>query len=130
MDIKRADMINLPYKDESFDAVLAFHAIYHQNDEGIEKVVNEIKRVLKPGGEAYITFNSKAGTYFKSEDVERISDNTIIKTQGHEAGIPHFYADKKQVENLLKDFKILEFFHKEEYYGNYIGAHYFVLAQK
>ncbi len=124
------DMVKLPFPDASFDSVLAFHAIYHQDDEGLKMVVGEIKRVLRVGGEAYLTFNSKNSTSFKSNDVERLSPNTIVKTKGHEAGIPHFYASKVEVEEMLKGFEMIEFTYKEEYYPDYVGAHYFVLAKK
>jgi ubiquinone/menaquinone biosynthesis C-methylase UbiE len=126
----KADMIFLPFKDSSFDCLLAYHAIYHQDDEGIKKVIAEIKRVLKKGGEAYITFNSKNNSSFKSKDVKRLSENTIIKTKGHEEGIPHFYANKEEIETLLKDFEIKEFSYKEEYYPNFTSTHYFVLVKK
>ncbi|HEX7364214.1 MAG TPA: class I SAM-dependent methyltransferase [Dehalococcoidia bacterium] len=51
-----ADAVSLPYADGSFDCAIAV-AIYH-NIEGAEqrrKALSELKRVLKPGGEAFIT---------------------------------------------------------------------------
>lgn len=124
------DMLSLPYKSNSFDTLIAFHAIYHTDDQGIKKILSEIKRVLKAGGEAFITFNTKNGSSYKSSDGRRLSDNTIIKTTGHEAGIPHYYASKQEVEVLLKDFELIEFSYKEEYWQDYIGTHYFTLVKK
>lgn len=130
IEIKCADMVSLPFKNHSFDCLLAYHAIYHQDDSGIKKVIQEIKRVLKKGGEGYITFNSVNSSAFKAKNVKRISKNTIIKTEGHEAGIPHYCASKEEVEKLLIDFEILEFSYKEEYYPDYTAAHYFVLVKR
>ena len=127
---KVCDMLSLPYEDSSFDCLIAYHAIYHTDDEGIHKVINEIKRILKAGGEAYITFNTKNGSSFKDPDGKHLTDNTVIKTKGHEAGIPHYYASKQDVELLLKDFEIVEFSYKEEYWQDYLGTHYFVLIKK
>lgn len=124
------DMLSLPYSNEYFDSVVAFHAIYHTDDLGIEKVIEEIDRVLKKEGEIFITFNSKGSTAFRDSDNQHLTESTIVKTRGHEAGIPHFYANKEQVEKLLKNFEILEFSYKEEYWPDYTGAHYFVLAKK
>lgn len=124
------DMISLPYKDSFFDCLLAYHAIYHQDDAGIIKVISEIKRVLKKGGEAYITFNSQNSSAYRSDGAKRLTENTIIKTKGHETDIPHFYASKEDVKRLLKGFEIKEFSYKEEYYPDYTGAHYFVLVKK
>lgn len=44
----KADVHNLPYKDNSLDAVLAFDVIEHLDSP--QKALNEIKRVLKRGG--------------------------------------------------------------------------------
>lgn len=123
------DMLSLPYEDDRFDCLLAYHAIYHTDDRGIKKALFEIKRVLKRRGEAYITFNSQNSDSYKSSENKHLTQNTIIKEKGHEAGIPHYYAKKEDVENLLKDFEILEFSYKEEYYSDYTGAHYFVLVK-
>ncbi len=46
-----ADAQALPFGDESFDAVIANHMLYHVPD--ISKALEEIKRVLKPGGHFY-----------------------------------------------------------------------------
>lgn len=43
-----ADAMNLPYADGSFDAVIIANALHIVPDPG--KVLNEIKRVLRPGG--------------------------------------------------------------------------------
>jgi len=130
IETKVCDMLSLPYKNNSFDCLIAYHAIYHSDDTGIKKVIDEINRILKVGGEAYITFNTKYGSSFKDSKNKHLSENTIIKSEGHEAGIPHYYANKLDVELLLKDFQIIEFSYKEEYWGDYIATHYFVLVKK
>ncbi|MFC1726896.1 class I SAM-dependent methyltransferase [Patescibacteria group bacterium] len=127
---KVTDMLSLPYEDNLFDCLVAFNVIYHADDKGVVKTISEMKRVLKKKGEAFVTFNSKNSTSFKAESNKRLSENTVIKTEGNEAGIPHYYADKADVEKLVKDFKTIEFSYKEEYYPDYVGAHYHVLLTK
>lgn len=124
------DMLSLPYKDNAFDCLLAYHAIYHTDDSGLIKVINEIRRVLKKDGEAFITFNSINSSDYKNPENKQLSKNTIVKTKGREVGIPHYYANKADVERILKDFSIEEFSYKEYYSGDYTGAHYFVLVKK
>lgn len=46
--IEMADVGNLPFEPDSFDAVTAFETIYFWPD--LERAFREIKRVLKPGG--------------------------------------------------------------------------------
>ena len=50
-----ADASALPFSDESLDAVLACHMLYHVPDPS--KALDEIRRVLKPGGIAAVTTN-------------------------------------------------------------------------
>lgn len=125
-----SDMLNIPYDPEFFDAVVAFRSIYHTDDEGIKNTINNINKVLKIGGEALITFNSKNSWSFKNAE-NFISDNTIMKNSGQESGIPHFYADKKDIEKLLADFDIKKFWYTEEYWPDDLyTAHYFVIVEK
>lgn len=50
---KEIDAQSIPYEDETFDAVLANHMLYHVPDR--LKAIAEIKRVLKPGGRLIAT---------------------------------------------------------------------------
>jgi ubiquinone/menaquinone biosynthesis C-methylase UbiE len=93
-------------------------------------VLDNINRVLKVGGEALVTFNSKNSWSFKNSD-NFISDNTIMKTSGQESGIPHFYANKEDIEGLLKNFEIEKLWYTEEYFQNDMHtSHYFTLIKK
>jgi SAM-dependent methyltransferase len=47
-----AEHDRFPFEDESFDGVFFTHVIEHMNEK--QHVLNEISRVLKPGGELYI----------------------------------------------------------------------------
>lgn len=127
---KISDMLDLPYDSEWFDAIIAFRSIYHTDDRGIKKTIGNINRILKIGGEAFVTFNSKNSWSFKNSD-NLISNNTIIKISGQESGIPHFYADKKDIEGLLKNFEVERFWYTERYRpNNMYTAHYFTLIKK
>jgi ubiquinone/menaquinone biosynthesis C-methylase UbiE len=127
---KVGDMLELPYNNNQFDCVISFHTIYHTDYIGVEKSLKEVKRVLTDNGEAFVTFNSQNSSTFTDPGNKFLTANTVIKTEGEEKGVPHFYAKKENVEKLLKDFRILDFFYKEEYYPDFTGAHYFTLIKK
>ena len=48
----QSDLIDLPFKDSSFDALITTDVLEHIPHA--EKAVSELKRVLKPGGKAFI----------------------------------------------------------------------------
>jgi ubiquinone/menaquinone biosynthesis C-methylase UbiE len=50
---KEIDAQAIPFEDETFDAVIANHMLYHVPDR--TKAIAEIKRVLKPGGHLIAT---------------------------------------------------------------------------
>jgi ubiquinone/menaquinone biosynthesis C-methylase UbiE len=50
---KEIDAQSIPFADETFDAVIANHMLYHVPDK--VKALAEIKRVLKPGGHFFAT---------------------------------------------------------------------------
>jgi ubiquinone/menaquinone biosynthesis C-methylase UbiE len=52
-------MKELPYKDESFDCILAYHVISHTDTQGIKRILKELNRVLRKSGEFFITLCSK-----------------------------------------------------------------------
>lgn len=54
---KRGDIYALPFKDNSFDALLMVRATHHFKD--IQKVSDELYRILKPGGVAVIEVANK-----------------------------------------------------------------------
>lgn len=50
-DFEIVDPNNIPFEDESFDLVIANHILFYMKD--LDKVLKEIKRVLKVGGYFY-----------------------------------------------------------------------------
>lgn len=64
-DLRLADAEQLPFSDGSFDVVYTFGVIHHTPDT--QKAVDEIHRVLKPGGLALISvYHRNSAFYFVS----------------------------------------------------------------
>ncbi len=126
-----ADMTALPADDAAFDCAVCFHAVYHTDWQGLCRALAEIRRVLKPNGEVYLTFNAKDNPSF-TRGVP-VDGHTIYKTGGLEDGIPHTYVDIDDIRTLMDGFAIVNaqkiegFVHHEK--PTY-GVHYYVLARK
>lgn len=62
---EQIDAQSIPYPDESFDAVIANHMLYHVPDR--PKAIQEISRVLKPDGHLIATTVGRSHLYEMSE---------------------------------------------------------------
>lgn len=112
------DMLSLNYSNESFDCIFAYHVISHTDSIGMKKTIAEIERVLKPNGEVYLSFCSKESKEFIENSSNKLDKNTIIRRDGFEKGIPHFYADLNDIKELLANFKIELIKHTEYFYSD------------
>lgn len=133
VDLRVGDMLNLPYGDDNFDCIYCRNVISHTDTAGMRKIVSELKRVLRKGGECYLTLGSKQTWGFK-QDWPVVDENTKIRVEdGPENGIPHFYADYDLIVDLFKDFEIVKVFQVEEYITKErttSSFHYHVLIRK
>lgn len=109
------DMQRLPFADDSFDALVAFHVIYHTTVSGLRATLAEIHRVLRPGGGAYLTFLGRleeriAG--FRSDvargiclEVEPFTFVYLRDAPG-DKDVLHHYVDEEELRALLARFRV------------------------
>ena len=102
-----ADMVDLPYDDGSFDCVFAYLSVSHTDSTGFGRILSGIRRVLVPGGAVFMTLCSKDTWSFRDAGYPRLDDNTVVKTDGPEKGIPHYYVDKEDIGTLFSDFELV-----------------------
>lgn len=134
-DYQVGDMLHLPYADGSIDCIMCRNVITHTDTKGVKQVISELYRVLKEGGECFITIASKEAWGFKREDWPLLDENTRVRMdEGPEYQVPHFYADYDLVQKLFEMFEISSISHVEEYYTHngelYSSYHYHVLLRK
>ena len=80
-NLVEGDMLSLPYTDELFDSILCRNVISHQDTCGVKKIIGELKRVLKPGGECYLTLGSKSTWGFKQTSWPLLDENTRLRME-------------------------------------------------
>lgn len=134
IDIRVGDMIALPYADNSFDCIFVYHVISHTDTLGAKKVISEIERVLRQGGEIYTSMCSKEAWDFKKSGFPKIDENTVInKEDGPDKDVPHFYANREDILNLFHNFDIEKIRHIDYCYLNgkkYDSKYYYINARK
>ena len=116
---KVGDMLKLPYEDEEFDCIYCRNVISHTDTEGMKQVIKELYRVMKDGGECYLTLGSKDTWGFKQDVWPLIDENTRLKMEeGPEYKTPHFYVDYNLVQELFKEFRIVNIYQVVDYFEN------------
>ncbi len=128
------DMLNMPYSDAAFDCILCRNVISHTNTNGMRRIISELNRILRSGGECYLTLGSKA-TWAWQQDWPMIDANTKLRMEtGPEYKIPHFYADYDLITDLFQDFSVELIEHIADYYTTNgqvnESYHYHILIKK
>ncbi|MBR2586887.1 class I SAM-dependent methyltransferase [Candidatus Saccharibacteria bacterium] len=108
INTKAGDIYALPFKDEEFDSLMMIRATHHFKD--MPKVIEELYRILKPGGVAVIEVASKKTLpkmmryWFKKSDI-----NPFDRKPSYLKELEMYNYHPKYMESLFKNqgFKIL-----------------------
>ncbi len=130
--VRTADMLHMPYPDGAFDCVWAYHVVSHTDTAGLKTVLSEIRRVLRPGGEVFMSLCSKDTWSFREAGYPRLDPYTAVKTGGGpEDGVPHVYVDLDDRPGLFAEFSLLRVRHTDDCWFDghkQNSKHYFILA--
>lgn len=106
INIIKADINKLPFKENTFDAVVCSSVLHHQTLSKINNSINEIHRVLRKGG--YFLFDILSvedDSYGLGEEIEK---NTFVGSREGEEDIPHHYIEQRELKILLENYTIEE----------------------
>lgn len=94
-------IFSLPFPENYFDGIIDYNVSYHTDTAGFLRAIAELHRVLRPGGECYITLLSQSAPSFISAPPEAHLDQyTLI----HAGGTPHFYGSREALGQLFGGF--------------------------
>ena len=86
VELKEGDLTHMPYEDNSFDLIYEIAVTtYFNTEDSLKKLLNEVMRVLAPGGECYLAdyWNPLLGPTLKSIgipfEIKFQNDGTLIK---------------------------------------------------
>jgi len=115
VSLSLADVSRLPYFNETFDWVISV-AIYHhiKGKEGKQIALNELRRVLKAGGEAFITVWNRwqPRFWFKQKEVV-----VPWRTKGKTLYRYYYLFSYPELESLMREagFQVLKSFPESTY---------------
>ena len=101
---KAGDIYDLPFKNDTFDALMMIRATHHFKD--MQKVSDELYRVLKPGGVAVIEVANKKTLpkmfryWFKKSDVNPFSLEPVHLKEIDADGFYNYHP--KYIEEVFK----------------------------
>jgi len=113
---KQGDIYSLPFKDKTFDGLMMVRATHHFKD--MPKVIEELYRVMKPGGIAVIEIANKKTLpkmfryWFKKSDVNPFSkEPSLLKDLTMYNYHPKYMEDlfKKQGFKIIKVLSVSNF---------------------
>ncbi len=115
VNLSLADAGHLPYADETFDWVISVATYHHiKGKEERQAALNELRRVLKPGGEAFITVwnHWQRRFWFKGREVA-----VPWRTRGKTLYRYYYLFSYPELERLVKKagFEVLKSFPESAY---------------
>jgi SAM-dependent methyltransferase len=136
-----ADMEEAPFGDTQFHGIVIWNVMQHATADKIARVLATIKDHLLP--RAFLVLSVKSNKAEEVGEGEEIEDGTYVMAEGTEAGVPHHYFSKEELESLLAPLQIIHLVEVQEdifavVTGRpiatkrlpYHNAHWVVIAQK
>jgi SAM-dependent methyltransferase len=122
--LARHEMETFPFRDGTFDGLISYHVIYHTTVAGLRRILDHVRRVLRPGGWLYLTANArderKMAAYRadaaagKCQEIEPFTF-IYLHDAPDDKHLPHHYCDEAELRDLLTGFAVddLRLVHKE-----------------
>ncbi len=105
-DLVRADMAASPFADATFDAAVSTNVLNHNPRAVLQQALDEAHRVLRPGGEFYLTVLTTDD--WRCGSGEEVEPNTFVLAEGPETGILHHFFDEADLLDWVRAFRVLE----------------------
>ncbi|MCL1971504.1 MAG: nucleoside monophosphate kinase [Endomicrobia bacterium] len=112
-DIEKDDWSQ--FKENQFDAIVASFSLHYFDEKTTARIINEIKRVLKPGGKLYVRVNSVNDKVHGAGDGELVEENFYIDRTRN---IPKRYFDADSVQRFFAPLGNLSFQEVQSVYNN------------
>jgi 2-polyprenyl-3-methyl-5-hydroxy-6-metoxy-1,4-benzoquinol methylase len=97
-DLVTGDVCHLPFKEDTFDAVICYDVLQHLLGPERARAIEEIRRALVPGGIVFVEAFGRGDMRYGGTEVEP-------HTFRRESGIIYHYFSEDEMKNLLSGFE-------------------------
>jgi len=112
--LKTADMHDLPFKNDFFDAIVAVYALEHNTLAGLKRTISELDRVLKNNGILITTLISTNDPRYGSG--KKIEPNTFTDIKDLvENDVSHHFSNDNEARELFSQFNLIDLKEKPGY---------------
>ncbi len=138
-NVYQSSCADIPFKDEFFDGCICYGVLYYMNKEDITRSIKEIYRTLKKEGMCMLHIRSIEDYRFDATQAIKEDAHGLIIKEGNnekstsaENGMFMHFFDRKEVEELLKDFSLVTIDSEKRYHDNdsYCDANFIVVCKK
>jgi len=105
--LQHGDMRQLPFEDDTFDAVYEHYSMCHLGKADTALAVGEMKRVLKPGGSCFLGFISTNTWPLSMFGQERLPGEYWGEEAGEDA-VLHSAFTEHEADKLLSNWEIVQ----------------------
>lgn len=110
----QGDLRGLPFREGCFDVIVCIHVLEHLSEEGRRTAIEEMIRLLRPGGRLlFQSFSVSDMRFGKGEELEE-------RTFRRGDGISYHYFNDNEVETMFDAFTKVEMGHRsisKSYHG-------------
>lgn len=99
---------SLPFRDDSFDALLSTQVIHHARLAAVLATAGEIQRLVCRGGMILISVPARKEVALDGQAYEEIEPNTFVPMGGSEKGLPHHLFTPDEFRNIFPQFEVLD----------------------
>jgi ubiquinone/menaquinone biosynthesis C-methylase UbiE len=105
LNIIQGNMLDLKFPNESFTCVYSFNSSIHLSKKDTRKAVDEMLRVLKPGGIMYINFIWETANQMYLGEERAPGECWMMGRNGEE--VLHTLFSEEETDEIMKDHVIL-----------------------
>lgn len=104
LGIKKGDMLNTGFEDDSFEYVYSFNSVFHMSKKQVGEAIKEMRRITKTGGFVFVNFASTNDMRATQGRKEAEGETWLVE---HGEEVLHSFFDENEPKKYFEGFEVL-----------------------